>query len=160
MLVAFLGALVILQPGFETASLGQGLALIAAATWAGVLLFIKSLSRTEASITIVAYATFLMTPLSLIPALFVWQWPNTNELMWLAVLGLGGSFAQFFLAQAMRETELSVIMPFDFTKLIWVSLIAFIAFGEQPALATWLGGALIFTAGIYIAHRETIAGKR
>ena len=45
-------------------------------------------------------------------------------------------------------------MPFDFTKLIWVSLIAFLFFGEIPELTTWIGGAVIFTAGLYIAQRE------
>ena len=85
-----------------------------------VLLLIKSLSDTERSITIVAYATFLMTPLSLIPALFVWQWPTSNELMWLAFIGLTAGCAQFFIAQALHETDLNVVMPFDFTKLIFL----------------------------------------
>ena len=135
-------------------ALGQGVTLMAAATWAGCLLFIKTLSKTEHSITIVTYATFLMTPLSLVPALFVWQWPNFHEFLWLAFIGISGGCAQFFLAQALHETDLSVIMPFDFTKLIWVSLIAFLFFGEIPELTTWIGGAVIFAAGLYIAQRE------
>ena len=155
MLVAFGGALIILQPGVDSVTLGQGVTLMAAATWAGCLLFIKTLSRTEHSITIVTYATFLMTPLSLVPALFVWQWPNFHEFLWLAFIGISGGCAQFFLAQALHETDLSVIMPFDFTKLIWVSLIAFLFFGEIPELTTWIGGAVIFSAGLYIAQRET-----
>lgn len=153
-LVAFCGAMVILQPGAETVTLGHGMTLMAAATWAGVLLFIKSLSRTEHSLTIVAYATFLMTPLSLIPALFVWQWPAATEFLWLAFIGLTAGCAQFFLAQALHETDLSVIMPFDFTKLIWVSVIAYLFFGEIPEFTTWVGGGIIFAAGLYIAHRE------
>ena len=153
-LVAFGGALIILQPGVDSVTLGQGVTLMAAATWAGCLLFIKTLSRTEHSITIVTYATFLMTPLSLVPALFVWQWPNFHEFLWLAFIGISGGCAQFFLAQALHETDLSVIMPFDFTKLIWVSLIAFLFFGEIPELTTWIGGAVIFAAGLYIAQRE------
>jgi len=72
----------------------------------------------------------------------------------LAFIGISGGCAQFFLAQALHETDLSVIMPFDFTKLIWVSLIAFLFFGEIPELTTWIGGAVIFAAGLYIAQRE------
>ena len=151
---AFFGALIILKPGIDNITLGHGMTLMAALTWAGVLLFIKSLSDTERSITIVAYATFLMTPLSLIPALFVWQWPTYNELMWLAFIGLTAGCAQFFIAQALHETDLNVVMPFDFTKLIWVSVIALLFFGEIPELTTWIGGAIIFSAGIYVAHRE------
>lgn len=158
--IGFAGAMIILQPGFETVSFGQAMTLTAAATWAGCLLIIKSLSRTESSITIVAYMAILMTPLSLVPALVVWQWPDATELFWLAVIGLTGGCAQFLLAQALHEADLSVVMPFDFMKLAWVSLIAFMVFGEIPTLTTWLGGAVIFASGAYIAHREATVGRR
>jgi len=159
-IVGFLGALLILRPGFEAVSFGQGMTLMAALTWAGCLLIIKSLSRTESAITIVAYMAILMTPLSLVPALFFWQWPNATELMWLALIGLTGGCAQFLLAQALHEADLSVVMPFDFMKLVWISLIAFAAFGEIPILTTWLGGAVIFASGAYIAHRESTSENR
>ena len=54
-LIGFAGALIILQPGFDTVSAGHGLTLLAASTWAGVLLMIKSLSRTDSSVTMVVY---------------------------------------------------------------------------------------------------------
>jgi drug/metabolite transporter (DMT)-like permease len=156
----FAGAMLVLKPGFDTISSGHGLTLLAASTWAGVLLIIKSLSRTESSATIIAYMVLLMTPFSLLPALFVWQWPTMEELGWLAFMGLAGGGAQYLLAQALHEADLSVVMPFDFTKLIWISIIAFLFFGEIPALTTWLGGTLIFASGIYIARREAKLRKQ
>ena len=157
--IAFVGAVVIVQPGFDTVSAGQGLTLLAACMWAAVLLMIKSLSRTESSLTIVAYMAILMTPMSLVPALFIWQWPTLDEFIWLAFMGVAGGMAQFLLAQALHEADLSIVMPFDFTKLIWISLIGFVIFAEVPAWTTWAGGALIFTSGIYIARREALARK-
>jgi len=157
--VGFCGAMIIVQPGFEALSFGQVMTLTASATWAGCLLIIKSLSRTESSLTIVAYMAILMTPLSLIPALFVWEWPNFQEFCWLALIGFAGGGAQFLLAHALRETDLSIVMPFDFSKLIWISVIAFVAFGEIPTAATWLGGIVIFASGIYIARREAMVRK-
>lgn len=153
----FAGALVILQPGFDTIVVGQLLTLTAALMWAGCLLIIKSLSRTEASVTIVAYMSLLMTPMALVPALLVWQWPDLRQLAWLAFIGLCGGAAQFLLAQALRDADLSVVMPLDFSKLIWVSVIAYLAFGEVPAATTWIGGAVIFSSAIYIAQRESRA---
>jgi drug/metabolite transporter (DMT)-like permease len=47
-------------------------------------------------------------------------------------------------------------MPFDFAKLLWISLIAFIVFAEVPTWTTWAGGAVIFASGIYIAQREAV----
>ncbi len=153
-LAGFTGAMLVLRPGFDTVTVGHVYTLFSALTWAGVLLIIKSLSRTESSATIVAYMVVLMTPFSLVPALFVWQWPTASEFGWLAFMGLTGGGAQYLLAQALHETDLSVVMPFDFCKLIWVSLIAFVIFGEIPAWTTWAGGAVIFVSGAYIARRE------
>jgi len=133
-IVGFIGTMVILQPGFDTVTVGHGLTLTAAVMWAGVLLIIKSLSRTESSITIVAYMSILMTPMSLIPALFVWVWPTWTELAWLALIGVCGGAAQYLLAQAFHEADISVVMPFDFAKLVWIALIAYIAFAEVPTV--------------------------
>ena len=155
-IVGFAGALIVLQPGFDTIQIGHGLTLFAAMIWAGILLIIKSLSRTESSITIVAYMSILMTPMSLVPALFVWVWPTWTELAWLAMIGVCGGAAQYLLAQSFHEAEISVVMPFDFAKLVWIALIAYIAFAEVPTLSTWLGGAIIFASGLYIARREAL----
>jgi drug/metabolite transporter (DMT)-like permease len=121
---------------------------------------VKDLSRTESSITIVAYMTVLMAPVSMVPALFVWQWPTPPELMWLAVMGVVGTGVHFTVAQALREADLSTILPFDFTKLIWISVLAYLIFGEVPTIATWIGGTVIFASGAYIAQREAMARRR
>ncbi|MDP4797115.1 MAG: DMT family transporter [Rhodospirillales bacterium] len=155
-IVGFGGALIVLQPGFETVQWGHGLVLSASIIWAGILLIIKSLSRTESSITIVAYMAILMTPMSLIPALFVWVWPTGSELAWMALIGICGGAAQYLLAQSFHEADISVVMPFDFAKLVWIALIAYIAFAEVPTLTTLLGGTIIFASGLYIARREQL----
>ena len=72
----------------------------------------------------------------------------------LVVIGLFGSLAQLSLSQAFREAEASVVLPFDFGKLIWASLFGFLLFGEIPDLWTWIGGGVIFASGCYIAYRE------
>ena len=157
---AFGGTIIVTQPGFDHFSFGQSLTLIAAFMWAGVLLIIKSLSQSETSSTIVAYMVVLMTPMSLIPALSIWQWPTANELMWLAFMGITGGGGQFLIAQALRNADLKTIMPFDFMKLVWISIIMFVIFDKIPALRTWIGGALIFFSGAYIAYREQILKRK
>jgi drug/metabolite transporter (DMT)-like permease len=86
--VGFLGVLVILRPGFTEVTWVTGLPILAAAFMAGATLFVKSLSETEAPNTIVLYMNLLLTPLSLVPALFVWQWPSATTLFYVAVLGM------------------------------------------------------------------------
>lgn len=152
--IGFLGTLVILRPGFADIGLGQILALTASLVWACALLVIKSLSRTESSVTIITYMSLLLLPLSLIPALFVWQGPTLDQLLWLVLIGLLGGGAQYLMTESLSLADTGVVMPIDFTKLIWVSVIAYLAFGEIPDLFTWIGGAIIFGSTFYIAYRE------
>ena len=118
------------------------------------MVIIKSLSRTESSVTITLYMSVVMTPLALVPALFVWSWPTGGELAWLITIGTLGGVGQLAIAQALKEAEAHVVMPVDFVKLAWVSIIGYVAFAESPTVYTWLGGAMIFSVTSFIAYRE------
>jgi drug/metabolite transporter (DMT)-like permease len=152
----FFGAVVVLRPGFETVSLGSALALFAAVVWGVCLIIIKSLGKTESSLTITAYMSLVMGPLSLVPALFVWQWPTMEQFLWLAAIGIFGGVGQMAMVEALRTGETQVVMPMDFVRLIWISVIAYVAFAEVPGLFTWIGGAMIFAATAFIAWRERV----
>jgi drug/metabolite transporter (DMT)-like permease len=158
-LLGFAGTLLILRPGVAEIELGHIMTLVSSLAWACALMTIKTLGRTEQSITIIAYMTFLMTPLSLLPALFVWQWPSGGELVWLVWIGVIGTLGQWLMTESLRQADTAVVMPFDFFKLVWVSLIAWLAFAEVPGLATWIGGAVIFASTFYITWREQQLGK-
>jgi len=119
--VGFLGTLIVLRPGFASIGLGQMLALGSALVWSCALLVIKTLGRTDSSATIIAYMGLLMVPLSLVPALFVWQWPDLEAWGWLIAIGVLGGIAQFCMTEALRQADTAVVMPIDFCKLIWVA---------------------------------------
>jgi drug/metabolite transporter (DMT)-like permease len=155
MLVGFAGALIILRPGFQEMSLGLVLVLGSSAIWGGAMLIIKSLAKTDSSVSIAAYMAILMTPMSLIPALFFWRMPTGEEFLGLFVIGVFGSIGHVLLAQAFKEAEATAILPLDFTRLIWAALVGFILFAEVPGVWTWVGGGLIFSAATYVAIRES-----
>jgi drug/metabolite transporter (DMT)-like permease len=155
--IGFAGTLIILRPGFETIGLGQLLVLFSSMIWACALLVIKTLGRTDSSATIISYMALLMIPLSLVPALFVWRWPDPLEWGWLIGIGVLGGIGQFCMTEALRQADTAVVMPFDFFKLAWVTLIAWLAFAERLDLYTWIGGAVIFSSTLYIAYRERAA---
>ena len=152
----FAGTLVVVQPGFGTIGLGPILVLFAAFGWGICMVIIKSLGKTESSVTIITYMSLVMTPLSLIPALWVWQWPTDRQWMWLLVIGLLGGAGQMSMTEAMRAAETHAVAPVDFLKLIWISIIAFFVFGEGPGPYTWIGGVMIFGATAFIAWREHV----
>lgn len=154
LVLGFAGALVILRPGVVPVDLGSLLVLGSSLAWAFALLVIKHVSRTESSVTLTAYMGLILTPLSLVPALFVWRWPGPEALVWLVVLGTVGGSSQLAMAEAFRGADASAVLPFDFTRLLWASLLGFLVFEEVPGLHTWIGGAIIFASTTYIAYRE------
>ena len=156
----FLGALVVLRPGFEALSLGSALALFAAIVWGVCLIIIKSLGKTDSSLTITVYMSLVMAPLSLLPALLVWQWPTAEQFLWLVAIGVFGGIGQMAMAEALRIGDTHVVMPIDFVRLIWISTIAYVVFAEVPGFYTWLGGAMIFAATGFITWRERAVRRK
>lgn len=157
--VGFVGMLIILRPGIIEIELGALLAAGSAALWAVAMILIKILSRTESSVAIVAWMGVFLCAFSIVPAIFVWQTPTLGDLGWLVFIGLCGSIAQILLSQSLKEADPTAVLPFDFLKLIWVALIGIWVFGEIPDLYTWIGAAVIFSSGLYIANRERRAGR-
>ena len=154
-IIGFVGALVIIRPGVTQIDTGSLMVLISAATWAVCMGVIKILGRTESSLTITGYSNLMMSVLSLIPAIFVWQNPEPWVWFWLVFIGVVGTIGQIGVAEALRITEATAIMPFDFLKLIWAAALGYILFAEQPDQYTWIGAAIIFSSGMYIAYRES-----
>lgn len=159
-LVGFAGVFVVLRPGFETIGLGQMLVLGSAFGWAICLIMIKILGRTESSVTITVYMSIMMAPMLLGPALYVWVWPTWAQLGWLALLGVLGGLGQMGMAEALRLAPTHVVMPVDFTRLLIISLFAYLAFGEVPDAFVWLGGIIIFGSTAFITYREHVKRRR
>ncbi len=158
--IGFIGTLIILRPGAAAIAPGALAALAASLFMASAMLCIKSLSRTENPEPIVFYFGLLVTPLSLIPALFVWTTPDAATWLWLALLGAAATLGQILLVRAFASAEASAVLPFDFSKLVFVSLIGVALFDEVPAVWTWVGASIVVAASVYIAHREARAAPR
>ena len=156
----FAGALIILRPGVESFGVPALIALSSAAAIAAAQLTVKSLSRTEHPNAIVLIMGLLMTPMSLFPALFVWTWPDTATLLWLLLMGLVATMGQVLLVRALAAADASLVMPFDFSRLIFTSALGYLTFGEVPDGWTWAGGAIVVAATVYIARRETMLDMR
>jgi len=153
--VGFAGAVTVIRPGLGSLDVGHLYVVVSTVIWAVALLIIKVLSRTESSMTITLYMGIMMAPMSLVPALFVWQWPSGEALLWLLGIGAFGAAAQWALSESLRLGETAVVMPIDFFKLIWAAVLGYLLFQEVPDLFTWIGGAAIFAAATYIAVRES-----
>lgn len=159
LLFGFAGTLVIIRPGVTDVGLGPILIVGSSFIWGLILIVIKSLGRRDATPTIVTYMVLFMSPLALIPALFVWQWPTTEQYLIFLLMGTMGTVAHLTLTQALRVGEAVVVMPMDFFKLVWAAALGFIIFGELPDVYTWVGGVMIFASATYIALRERAVNR-
>ncbi|MEM7224798.1 MAG: DMT family transporter [Pseudomonadota bacterium] len=154
-LVGFAGVLIILRPGFAEVTPVTALPVIAALFMAASSLLVKSLARTESPAAIVMYMNLFLTPMSLVPALFVWRWPGAFELSLGILIGGLAAFAHICLTRAFAKADASAVLPFDYARLPFVALLAFFFFGQGVDIWTWVGAAVIAGSAIYIAHRET-----
>jgi drug/metabolite transporter (DMT)-like permease len=157
--LGFIGVLVIMRPGSDRLDVNLLILLLSAATGAMNNITVKFLARSEPPSRIVAMFMIYLTPLSLIPALLVWQWPDLSTFGALVGLGCLGTIAHLSVARALAAADASACAPFEFARLPFAALIGFLWFGEVTDIWTWLGAAIIAGSSVYVAYREARLAK-
>ena len=131
LLLGFVGILIIIRPGYMPFEFGTILMLIASFSFSFVLIFVKKLSATDSSLTIIFYHLLYMTPAFFILSFFYWESINFNQLIIFILMGASGLLSHWCLAQAFKMSDTTFVMPLQFTKLIWASLIGLFIFSEK-----------------------------
>lgn len=158
-LLGFAGVLVVVSPVFSGALPaamlpGVALALIGAMMNAAITVAVRDLGRTEAPMTILFwFAAISMVPLT-IAMPFVMQTHDLTE--WALILSIfaSGFSSQMALTTSLRLAPVSVVLPIDYSGLLWATLFGWLLFDTLPAASTWLGAPLIIAGGLMIVWRE------
>ena len=150
----FAGTLVIVRPGIATLDLGALIILGASVSFAIIMILLKVLARTESPVTITAYTALVSIVITGVVAIPVWQAPSPAHLGWLALAGLCGSLNHLCQAQALKEADVTAVLPVSYTMLIFSAILGYAFFAEVPDVWTWVGGTMIFASAGYIADRE------
>lgn len=158
--VGFLGVLIVVQPSAEGVNGYALLALLSAFAVAFVQISLRVLTRTERSITIMAYQAIVLTVL-LAPAAW-WWWVTPTPLEWLLLVAVGffATLGQWCNVAGFRAGEAAAIAPMDYTRILFASAIGFVVFHETPGLATFAGAALIIAATLYTLKRNAETSER
>ena len=159
-IVGFLGVMVIVRPD---AGIFDGVAVVALSGtvfMALAMIFVRKLSRTETSAAIVFYFSLSATVVSGVFMPSQWVTPNALDLALLIAVGLIGGMAQIFMTNAFRSAPVAVIVPFEYTAIIWAVLLGYFLWGDIPGLHVWFGVAIVSASGIYIVRREANLGLR
>jgi drug/metabolite transporter (DMT)-like permease len=151
----FAGVLLIVQPGRGDVPLaGASVALAAALLTASVTIVIRRLGATErAATTVFWFALSSLVPLGLLMLRFAGPHDRVTWLL-LAGLALAGGLAQLTLTGALRLAPVALVMPMDYTSLLWAVLLGSALFGELPSPWTWIGAPIIIASGLVIVWRE------
>jgi drug/metabolite transporter (DMT)-like permease len=154
----FVGVLLMVKPhaGIEPAAF---VALLGAILATCAITTMKNLTRTEPTERIVFYFLFYGFLILGIPALMVFQMPTPIEWMWLVLLGVFGSSGQYCLTRAYAAGEMTIVAPFDFTRIIIAGLVGYLLFDELPDIWGFVGAAVIMGSCVYIVRREAMIRK-
>lgn len=153
--VGFIGVLIMARPLPGQMNVpGVTLGILSALGAAGAMVAIRQISDTERGPTIVFYFTLGGVVIGLVGSAFHWVTPDPATMGLLVVAGLIGGVGQLFLTEALRQAPIGVIAPFDYTQLVWASLLGLVIWGELPHPLTLIGAAVVAASGVYILHRE------
>lgn len=152
--IGFIGMLVIVRPWSHAFSIGALVAISAAVITAIVAIQIKQLTKNDTPNTIVFWTYAFWIPMSLVPALFVWHWPQGQAWVWLAASGILGTVGQLLWTRALDIGDVSALTPISFVQLPIVTFAGWALFGESIDGWTLGGAAIILSATAYISHRE------
>lgn len=160
------GVLVVLSPRLQVdpatvtsrETLGAVLVLFAAVFTALAQIFVRKLVDTETTSAIVFYFSVTAAMLSLLTLPWGWSVPPLPVFGLLVLAGLLGGVGQILLTTSYRNTDASLIAPFEYTSMLLAIIVGYTVFGEVPGAATLAGGAMIVIAGILIILRERHLG--
>lgn len=158
LIIGFAGAMILLQP--STGGLiatGSAMALLAAILWAICDILIKYQLRSDSYNTQIFYIALFMALITLPLAIWQWQTPTKEQFGWMVVIGMLFFVNFHALFRAYNHADLSVVMPFDFSRLIFTSMMAYYFFDETPNHHIIVGAGIIVGSTIYITYLERAA---
>ena len=158
-IVGFLGAIVIIRPGYGMMQLTALFPLGAACLYAVYQISTRFLGRTDNAMTTLLYTASSGTAIltALVP--LYWIAPDTTGWLMLTALGVTSNLGHFAMIKAYEEAPAATVVPFSYVNLLWATLFGYILFSDLPDLWTVSGACIIAGSGLYIFHREHMLGK-
>jgi drug/metabolite transporter (DMT)-like permease len=120
------------------------------------LIMTRMMSGREHAITIMTYSSIAGVCILSVLVPWVWVAPSWHDILFGVFIGVASTAGQWIVVLAFRYGDASVLAPFSYSQLLWVSILGFIIFGEVPDIWTVTGAVFIVASGLYTAHRERL----
>ena len=158
-LIGFTGVIIIIRPGGEFWQFVSIMPLLGAIFFALFQIFTRLLSGTEKTFTTLFYTGLGGLGWSSILVPFVWVVPSQIHILVFLAIGTLGAVAHLCMINAFDFAEASLLAPFNYTKLLWVTVFGYWVFDDIPSLDMWVGSGVIVSAGLYVLYREKKVAK-
>ncbi|CCE05029.1 conserved membrane hypothetical protein [Bradyrhizobium sp. STM 3843] len=141
--LGLIGVLVIVRPATGAINPGQLIALGAAVGFGISIVLVKSLTRTEATVSILVWMLSIQAVAGLVPSVAFWSWPSGSVWGWIVVIAFCGTFSHFCMARAMLYADATIVVPMDFLRVPLTATAGWLLYSERLDAFTVLGAALI-----------------
>ncbi|MEA2880375.1 MAG: hypothetical protein QOF14_5571 [Hyphomicrobiales bacterium] len=158
-LVGFAGVVIALRPSSASFTLPALIALSGSIIYALVMITTRALRETDD--TVLMTTQFLgALAFGTATAPFGWLMPNALDVVFIAALGVASLLALFCNVRSLKLASASVVVPYQYTLIVWSVVFGWLMFGELPDAYTVVGAAIIMAAGLYIFWRERVAARK
>jgi drug/metabolite transporter (DMT)-like permease len=158
-LIGFCGVLIALRPSSQTVSWPAMIALGGSLSFAVLMLITRSLRATPD--IVLASSQFAGTfVLGALLSPIGWVTPSLGSLSLFAAAGCISAGALLCVNRSLKLAPASVVVPYQYSMIIWAVIFGYFVFGDVPSIATIAGAAIIIGAGLYIFLRERDLGRR
>jgi len=142
----FLGILMIVKPGTSLIDEGHAVALLAAIGFAISIALTKVITRKDTALTVIFLMFAIQTVIGAVPAWLTWKWPEPHNWVWVAVVGLAGTFSHYCLSKAISLADMTIVTPMDFLRVPLTVLAGYWLYHEGFDLYSIIGALLILGA--------------
>jgi drug/metabolite transporter (DMT)-like permease len=158
-LVGFTGVLLALRPSAASLTLPALIALTGSIFFAVSMITTRMLRETSNTVLVTGQigATLLF---GAVTAPFAWVMPSARDFALLSLFGVLSIMALACVNFSLKLAAASVVVPYQYTLIVWAIVLGYGVFGDVPDPFTLLGGAVIIAAGLYIFWREQMQGRR
>jgi drug/metabolite transporter (DMT)-like permease len=157
--IGFVGIIVITEPGFNSLNIYYVYPIIFCLGLSYVAIAIRQLSTTEPVWLIALNFSIVITLASLFTIPFGWVMPNIQDLVLLCMIGFLGGFANLWLSQSFKLSEVSLVSPLKYLALIFGIIFGYLIWDEIPSIKTLLGALLVVASSLIIFRREIFHKK-
>ena len=157
--IGFIGIIIITEPGLGALNIYYIYPIIFCLGLSYVAIAIRQLSTTEPVWLIALNFSIVITLASLFTIPFGWVMPSVQDLVLLCMIGFLGGFANLWLSQSFKLSEVSLVSPLKYLALVFGIIFGFLIWDEIPSIKTLLGALLVVSSSLIIFKREIFHKK-